>query len=327
MGERQTAFRALQVARFTAEARDVVRLELVDPEGGELPAFEPGAHLAVRLGNGLLRHYSLVNDWRERQRYELAVGLAADSRGGSRFIHGRLREGDRLEVQGPFNNFALDPAAGRYCFLAGGIGITPIMAMIRWCVALQRPWRLVYVLRSRQRAAFYEELAGLAGERLRLHCSDEQAGARLDVAALVAGLAADEQLYCCGPESLLQAVQQAWGARPVGLLHYERFAAPPAEQLAVEQPVVDGAFEVLLRRSGRRIAVAPGQSILEALEAAGIAHPFSCRAGICRTCETRVCAGEPEHRDFALSAEERAAGNSMLICVSRSRSPTLELDL
>lgn len=323
MGDRQMKFHELQVVRFGAEARDVVRLELVAPDGGELPAFTPGAHLAIRLPNGLLRHYSLVNDWRERQRYELGVGLAVDSRGGSRFIHGRLREGDRLQVQGPFNNFPLDGEAGRYCFLAGGIGITPIMAMIRWCVAMQRPWRLVYAVRSRQRAAFLEELLDLGAEHLQLYCSAEPGGVRLDVAELVAGLAADEQLYCCGPEPLLQALQQAWGARPAGQLHFERFAAPaePAPAAAA-----DSAFEVLLRRSGRRIAVAPGQSILEALEAAGIAHPFSCRAGICRTCETQVCAGEPEHRDFALSAAEHAAGR-MLICVSRACGSSLELDL
>src|SRR5687768_4550687 len=158
----------LKVARLGAEAKEVLRLELVDGNGGELPPFEPGAHLAVRLPGGLVRHYSLCGDWRERQRYVLGVGRSAASRGGSAWVHGSLREGMELRCSAPANNFRLVDA-GRYLFIAGGIGITPLLAMARWCEAQRKDWRMVYAARNRQRLAFYEELRAF-GERVQFHC-------------------------------------------------------------------------------------------------------------------------------------------------------------
>lgn len=314
----------LQVSRIQAEAKDVVSLELIDPHGGDLPPFTPGAHLELHLGNGLIRHYSLLNDCSERQRYVVAVGLPANSRGGARFIHGSLRQGDRLKVVGPRNHFPLDTAAERFCFVAGGIGITPILAMIRWCIRHGKDWRLVYASRSRLRAAFAEELLALDAERVRLHCNDEHDGTHLAVDELVASLRDGEQLYCCGPDGLMQAVQQA--SRHVAeRVHFEWFAAP--ELPAADSAGADAGFDLVLRRSGRTLRVGEQQSILEALEDAGIEAPFSCRSGICRSCETSICAGTAEHRDLVLSDEERASNASLLICVSRARSASLELDL
>lgn len=311
----------LQVTDFRAVARDVVLVELAAMDGTELPAFTPGAHLELHLGNGLIRHYSLLNDCRERQRYQLAIGLGDDSRGGARFIHRQLRTGDRLHAAAPRNHFMLREDAARYCFVAGGIGITPILSMVRWCQAQGKDWRLLYAVRERQRAAFLTELMTLGGERTRLHCSDE--GDPLDSTALIAGLGADEELYCCGPDGLMQAIRDA-GSDCAERLHFERFDAPVAP--ASSSGGTD-AFRLELRRSALSLRVESHQSILEVLEEQGLEPPYACRAGICRTCETRVCAGEPEHFDHVLSDTERASGETLLICVSRCRGNYLELDL
>lgn len=315
------ARQSLQVAEIRAEARDVLLVELRAPDGARLPPFTPGAHLELVLPDGLIRHYSLANDCREHDRYLIGIGRASESRGGSVWLHRELRCGMRLAVAGPVNNFALDPAAGAYRLIAGGIGITPIMSMARWCVAEGRPWRLHYTARSRQRAAFYEELRGFGPGHVGFHFDDE-AGRVPDCAALLSDLRPDEQVYCCGPAPLMEAVRRATAHLPPGAVRFEYFTAPAA----TEAPQSVG-FQVELRRSGRCFDIPPGRSILEVLEANGIDHPFSCREGLCRTCETRVCEGEIEHRDFALSEAEQAAGNVILVCVSRARAGRLVLDL
>ncbi|WP_437883941.1 PDR/VanB family oxidoreductase [Pseudomonas sp. LRF_L74] len=315
----------LRVSRISAEAKDVCVVELTALDNGELAPFTPGAHLELMLGNGLIRHYSLLNDCSERHRYLIAVGLSEDSRGGSRFIHGSLRQNDVINARPPRNNFELDPHAERYCFVAGGIGITPILAMIHWCQRNNRPWRLIYSVRSLQRAAYYEPLSQLDPARVQWHVTDQQGGRHLDARAVIDSLASDEQLYCCGPSPLMSAIRDA-GAAVASQLHFEWFAAP-AQPEAETLGDGSGAFDLQLLRSGRTLRVEAEQSILEALEASGLEPPFACRAGVCRTCETRVCAGQPDHRDMVLSDEERAAGDCLLICVSRSLSPSLALDL
>lgn len=315
----------LKVGRIMAEAKDVLSVELVDPTGRELPPFAPGAHLELHLRSGHIRHYSLLNDSSERYRYVVGVGLAPESRGGSRYIHGSLREGDMLKVVGPNNHFPLNDEAGGYCLVAGGIGITPILSMARWAERHGRPWRVVYTARGRQRAAFYEELLVLDQGRGRVqwHFNDEKQGQLLDVAALAASLQSDEHLYCCGPDPLMQAVKGAT-ADQAERVHFEWFAAPSS--VPAEAGSADG-FEVVLRLSGQRLWVSEDQSILEAMEAAGMSPAFSCRAGICRSCETRVHNGTPDHRDMVLSDEEKEANDTMLICCSRSLTPALELEL
>lgn len=313
----------LEVTDVVAEARDVVLLELRDPHGHALPPFEPGAHLEIVLGNGLIRHYSLVNDAGERTRYVVGVGRAAQGRGGSEYVHREVRRGTRLAVAAPRNNFRLDASAGKFLFIAGGIGITPIASMVRWCTARQRPWRLVYAARNAQRAAFYESLR-VHGERVRFHFDDQHGGV-LDVAPLLAAVDPDEHVYCCGPAPLLAAVQSHGAHLAPQRLHFEHFTAPAgAPDAASPAP---GGFTVELRRSARTLTVPPDQSILEVLEANGFNLPFSCREGLCRTCETTVCSGQPEHRDYVLSADERRDGKTMMICVSRAASPSLVLDL
>lgn len=312
----------LQVTDVQAEARDVVLVELRAPDGAMLPSFEPGAHLEVELPNGMIRHYSLTNDSRERDRYVVGVGRAANGRGGSAFVHQSVRCGLRLTTSQPRNNFALDATAESYLFLAGGIGVTPVMSMIRWCEARSRPWRLVYATRNCQRTAFYEALREY-GSRVHFHF-DDQAGAVLDVREWLAGLSGGQHVYCCGPQALMQAVRSHAAHIPARNVHFEYFAAPGVADAAAP---AGSAFRVELRRRGLSLLVPPDRSVLEALEANGVKVPFSCREGLCGTCETVVCEGEVEHCDYVLSQEQRAAGKSMMVCVSRARSPVLVLDL
>ncbi|GAC1619969.1 MAG: PDR/VanB family oxidoreductase [Nevskia sp.] len=315
---------SLRVSDVRAEARDVLVFELRDPAGAALPAFTAGAHLEVRLGPNLIRHYSLCGDPADRSRYCLGVGLAHDSRGGSKHMHQHVRVGATLSVSAPRNNFPLAPDAAESVFIAGGIGITPIMAMIRTAIAADQPWRLFYCARNRSRAAFYEELKALAPERCDFHFDDEHGGARFDAPARLAGIAREAHLYTCGPAPLMKAVEEAAADRPAANLHFEWFSADPAAAAGSEG---DRAFTVILRNSGARFVVPPGKSILEMLEERDEGVPYSCRQGLCATCRTGVLAGVPDHRDTVLSAAERAANDSMMICVSRAQSETLELDL
>lgn len=313
----------LKVARVQAEAKEVMRLELVPARGEALPAFEPGAHIAVQLPGGLVRHYSLCGDWRDRSRYVLGVGRAAGSRGGSEFLHAQVREGMDLRCGSPVNNFPLVPDAPAYLLIAGGIGITPLLAMARWCDAHGKPWRMVYAARSRQRLAFYEELRAF-GDHVAFHCDDE-AGAPLDVAALLAGVAPGTEVYCCGPAPLMDAVRAAGARLPPERLHFEYFSAP-AGGIEASETQPEG-FWIDLKRSGTSFHVPPGRSILEVLEDNGYEVPFSCREGLCGTCETTVCEGEPEHLDYVYPPSQRASLTTMLVCVSRAKSSRLVLDL
>lgn len=313
----------LEVSDVRAEACGVLLLELRDPRGAPLPAFEPGAHLEIRLPNGLVRHYSISNDCRERDRYVVGIGRSPSSRGGSEFVHREVRCGMQLQSSAPRNHFRLDPGVERFLFVAGGIGITPIMSMVQWCIAQQRPWRLVYAARSPQRAAFHEALSQ-HGEAVRFHFDTLCGGAPLDVREALADARAGEHVYCCGPSALMDAVQTHGGHRPQGSLHFEYFSPPtPSEG----QAGAATGFDIELRRRGLKLHVPADQSILDVLEANGVGVPCSCREGLCRTCETTVIEGDIEHNDYVLSQEERDAGRSMVICVSRARSPRLVLDL
>jgi len=309
------------VADVRAEAKDVITLELRAIAGGELPAFTPGAHLDFHLPNGLVRNYSLTNDWRERNRYVVGIGRAADSRGGSSYIHSSIRAGVQLKISAPRNNFPLDESSASFLFIAGGIGITPIMAMVRWCVANDKSWRLIYAARSRQRTAFYEELCALAADRVHFHFDDE-CGQVLDVAQAIASWTEGESVYCCGPSPLMEAVKSLSDGLPSGTVRFEWFTVPESDE-----PQESNAFTVKLERSGVEFEIPEQKSILEVLEENGFEIPFSCREGLCGTCVTNVCAGEPDHRDYVLSDEERESGKMMTICCSRSKSRVLTLDL
>ncbi|WP_224401777.1 PDR/VanB family oxidoreductase [Pseudonocardia sp. ICBG1034] len=297
-------------------ADDVVLLTLRDPSGAELPEWTPGAHLDLVLTADLVRQYSLCGDPGERSVYRVAVLREPTGRGGSAHVHDVVAEGDTVLVRGPRNRFALVDAPG-YVFVAGGIGITPLVPMIAAAHAAGADWRLVHGGRSRASMAF-TELAGRHPDRVTLVPQDE--AGLLDVAGILAA-AAGRPVYCCGPEGLLAAVE-AEGERLGVPVHVERFSARPG---ALDGP--DEAFEVELSGSGTVVAVPAGCSILDALEGAGIATLSSCREGTCGTCETGVLAGEPDHRDSLLTEEEQASNEVMMLCVSRSRSPRLVLEL
>ena len=302
-------------------ATGVVELELKSPNGESLPSFEPGAHIDVHLDGGLVRQYSLANFQPDPDSYTIAIGLADASRGGSRYVHDSVAVGDELRIGLPRNSFPLAPEAEGYAFVAGGIGITPILSMVRWCEMARKPWRLLYAARSRQRAAYAEELVALGGGRVRLHFDDET-GQMADLAGFLARLRRDEHVYCCGPEPLMQVVATQTAAHPADCVHFERFSAAEAPAAGGNRP-----FRVRLKSSGRELQIDAGSSILDALEQAGIDHPFACREGLCRSCEAEVCSGLPDHRDYVLSDAEKASNRMMMVCVSRARDDCLELNL
>ncbi|MFB8116677.1 PDR/VanB family oxidoreductase [Streptomyces sp. NPDC055962] len=304
----------LTVRRMTWEAEGVLSVELTHPDGKPLPAWTPGAHLDVHAG-GQVRQYSLCGDPHDPDVYRVGVLNEPASRGGSRFVHTQLRPGQQITVSEPRNRFELEDADA-YVFVAGGIGITPLLAMAREAARRGAAWRMVYGGRSRASMAFTGELGALGGD-VTLVPQDEQGHIDLDTA--LAGLPDGTLVYSCGPEPLLAAVEQRC---PGDRLRLERFAAP-----TVEHEGDDEAFEVECRTSGLTLTVGPGTSVLEAAENAGLAVESSCRDGICGSCETRVLEGTPDHRDFLLSEAERAAGASMMICVSRCASGRLVLDL
>ncbi|MFZ5733105.1 MAG: PDR/VanB family oxidoreductase [Pseudomonadota bacterium] len=310
----------LRVAARTRAADGVTLIELRAAEKeGALPGFKPGAHIEVQLASDLRRHYSLCNDPAERDCYRIAVALAEPSRGGSAYIHHRLRAGDIIVASTPRNNFPLVEDAERYQFIAGGIGITPILPMLRWCAANRRSWNLLYLLRSRARAAFLPELERFAGH-VRAHFDDE-AGGVFDVDAALSDVAPDAHIYCCGPGPLMDAVEKAAADRDSARVHFEWFTPKDQSQL------VNTPFTAILARSRREIAIPADKTILETLEADGMKLPFSCREGLCATCETAVLAGAPDHRDQILTPQEKRAGKSMMICVSRAKTPAITLDL
>ncbi|QLJ02647.1 oxidoreductase [Streptomyces sp. NEAU-sy36] len=306
----------LLVRRMTWEAEGVLSVDLVHPDGKPLPAWTPGAHLDLHVG-GHVRQYSLCGDPADLTAYRLGVLDEPSSRGGSRHVHSKLRPGQSVRVAGPRNHFALEPAAF-YVFLAGGIGITPILAMARQAGRDGVPYRLVHGGRTRATMAFGAELTALTGGEVTLVPQDEQG--HIDLAAALRDLPDDALVYCCGPEPLLKAAEEAC---PAGRLRIERFAAPAT----VAPDGDDTAFEVECRTSGVTLTVDATTSILEAAENAGLTVTSSCRDGICGSCETRVLAGTPDHRDHLLSEAERAAGETMMICVSRCASARLVLDL
>ena len=313
------ARQTLRVHRIEWAGEGVLAVELRDPEGGDLPAFAAGAHVDLHLPNGMTRSYSLANDPSDRTRFVLGVGLDPSSRGGSRFVHRDLRVGQMLDVEGPRNHFPLDESAPHSVLIAGGIGITPMVCMAQRLAAIGRSFEFHYAVREASRAAFLGVVDSLT-PKLHLHV-DASAGRPLDLAAIVASAPAGAHFYCCGPMPMLAAYEAATAGIPAERVHLEYFQAKPVSAAAAT------AFEVEIAGTGRVFTIPPDRSIADVLEAAGLRIATSCCEGICGTCETRVVAGEPEHRDSVLTAAERAANKTIMICVSRALTPRLVLDL
>jgi ferredoxin-NADP reductase len=301
----------LLVDRKEEVAHGVVRLTLRAPGREPLPSWEPGAHVDLLLPGGV-RQYSLCGRPEDTSAYQVAVLREADGRGGSAYVHDSLLAGDRLQVDGPRNHFAL-VAAESYLFVAGGIGITPILPMLDRVARTGREWQLVYGGRTRASMAFTADLTR-HGDRVLFRPQDEHG--LLDLPALLAEARPGTAVYCCGPEPLLAAVEALGPAD----LHVERFTPRTAEGPRT-------AFEVELAASGRVLPVPADRSILEVVEEAGVTVLSSCREGTCGTCETGVLGGKPDHRDSVLTADERLESEVIMLCVSRACSERLVLDL
>ncbi|MEU5408565.1 PDR/VanB family oxidoreductase [Nocardia asteroides] len=306
---------SVRVIDRTEAADAVFALVLAAADGGELPAWTPGAHIDVAAGAAGVRQYSLCGDPAERDRWRIAVLHEPRGRGGSAHLFRTALPGSTLSVSSPRNNFELAPAA-RYTFVAGGIGITPILPMIAAADRAGADWTLHYGARSRSHMAFAEVLA--ADHRVRLVPQDE--AGLLPIAEILAARPG-ATVYCCGPEPLLTAVE-AEGARGGVTVRTERFVPRPVEDAGADAP-----FEIRLARTGRTLRVAADRSIVDVLESAGVAVITSCREGTCGSCETPVLDGAVDHRDSLLTAEERDSGATMMLCVSRARSGVLVLDL
>ncbi len=312
-----------EVHSMTRESDSVLSLKLRHPLGKDLPAWSAGSHLDVLLPNGMVRQYSLCSDPEEKS-WRIAVLREPAGRGGSAYVHDELRPGTKIQVRGPKNNFALDPA-GKYVFLAGGIGITPILPMVRAAAAAGADWRLVYLGRSRTSMAFLGELASY-GDAVHVHADDESG--IYPLAGLLEEPAGDFDLYACGPGPLLNVIQKLtaeWD--DPARLHFERFAADPQLSAETHAPHAGDHAFIVETTGGDQVTVPTGTSILEALEHAGLSPLNSCREGICGTCETTVVSGEVDHRDSLLSQEEREAGDTLMICVSRCKGKRLVIQL
>lgn len=318
----QTLNAFVHTLRF--EADDIISVELRPQGGGEFPAFSAGSHIDLHLPNGLERSYSLCNDSGERHRYVVGVLKDRASRGGSRAVHEQLRVGMPLVISAPRNNFPLQEAAAHTVLIAGGIGVTPLLAMARRLRELGRSCEVLYFARSRKAAAFLGELQQLEVP-LTTHFDDE-AGGPPDLRALLAArpAAAGLHLYACGPTPMLDAFEKFSAELGHGEnAHIERFTA--VEHKAAEDART--TFTVELAKSGKTFVITPEKSILDTLLEAGIEVDHSCCEGVCGSCETRVLAGEPDHRDSILSAKERASNKVMMLCVSGCKSAGLTLDL
>lgn len=300
-----------------------IALQPAAPTPG-FPAFDAGAHIDLHLPGGMVRSYSLHNPPGQKDRYVIGVLHERAGRGGSRWIHENLRAGDRLMISAPRNHFALDEQAQRSVFVAGGIGVTPVLSMLQRLVALGKPGHLIYCARSRASAPFLDLLATLTphGISVQTHFDDE-AGSPPDLQTLLSRHLSTDHFYCCGPGPMLQAFESSCETLGFGNVHVERFKAQ-AQPLAA---AVDGFCSVELRRSGLTLEIAKNTPPLGALLAAGIAVEYSCEEGVCGACETPILQGEADHRDSLLSAAQKAGQQCMMVCVSRCRSDRMVLDL
>lgn len=306
----------LRVVETRRMADDVLELVLARPDGGPLPSWLPGSHISLELQQGLERQYSLCGRLDDNATWRIAVLKARESRGGSRHIHDQLKSGAVIRSTGLRNHFPLEKASG-YIFIAGGIGITPMLPMIAQAEREAKPWVLHYGGRTRASMAYLTELT-VYGDRVNI-VPEDQAG-MLDLRSITKDIPEGYLVYSCGPEGLLNALVGLSADWKEGTLHLERFS-PIEVDVSGDKP-----FTVHLRDSGRSIVVGANETILDAMAREGLNPPSSCREGTCGTCETKVLRGKVDHRDAVLSASEREAGDYMMICVSRALGDEIEID-
>jgi vanillate O-demethylase ferredoxin subunit len=313
---------SLVVAKAWREAADVHGFELADPEGRALPPFTAGAHVDVEIAPGLVRQYSLCNDPRRRDVYQIAVLREDAGRGGSVGLIGRAEVGATLKVSEPRNHFALEPSARRTVLIAGGIGITPILAMAERLAHTGAPFELHYAARSPGRAPFLERIRASAfADKASVYFSE---GPRLDLEAVLSNPVPGAHLYVCGPARLIEAALAVAKAKgwPSSRVHREFFAAPEGEDRGPAE-----AFEVELASSGLVLTVPADRSVTEVLAEHGVEIATSCEQGVCGTCVARVLEGVPDHRDWFFTAQEHAGNDQMTLCCSRAKTARLVLDL
>lgn len=311
----------VRLARVTAVrdvALDIRAFDLAPADRRPFAPYEPGAHIDVHTPGGPVRQYSLCGDPQAPRSYTIAVKQEPGSRGGSRSMHASLEVGAAIGIAGPRNHFPLSRSARRLVFIAGGIGITPIYAMIQAAAREGREWELAYCARSRAHAAFHDEIRALPGGRVVPYFSEVPT---LDAGAMLYEVRGGTHVYCCGPQGLMQAVSQATRHWPGTCVHFEYFSAP-----ATDWPP-NRPFEVELARSGLVLQVPADRTILQVVREHGIDVHSACEEGVCGTCETRMLGGEAEHRDVLLTEREKGLHRTMMICVSRARSGRLVLDL
>jgi len=304
------------------EADDIVSLELVPIKDGSMPFFNAGAHIDLHLPNGLIRQYSLCNSPSETNRYLIAALKEPNSRGGSEAIHTLINEGDEIEISEPRNLFPLNSEAKKNLLFAGGIGITPILAMAETLHSLGKDFEMHYCIRSQSRAAFVSRIQSSDfAEKVTFYFDDEDQV--LNAKSVIGNPTIGAHLYVCGPSGFINfiidtATNQNW---PMQQVHKEFFSSTLVDTSQ------DSSFEVMIKSTGKLINISANQSVLEALEEEDIFIPVSCAEGICGTCVTRVLEGQPEHRDVFLTDAEKAINDQFTPCCSRSKSTRLVLDL
>ena len=309
----------LRVTRNDKIADGIHLLEFRDPGGRALPEFSAGAHIGIRVPNGLLRKYSLCNDPAERDRYQIAVKRESNGRGGSCNLIDNVKPGDELTITAPVNDFGLPPRAQDFLFIAGGIGVTPMMAMIQQVVAEGKRFRLFYCSRSPETTAFRDELSmPQFRDMVTIHYDRGDASRSLDLRPILAERKNREHLYCCGPRPLMEAVRAMTDHWSSTAVHFEAFSE------AETHKVDDKPFRVRLARSGAVLDIPTSKTILEALRDHGLEVPSSCETGACGTCRTKLLAGEADHRDLVLAEHERK--DTIMICVSRARGEEIIID-
>lgn len=322
VGNEQNDWKQVQVLQRKDEANGIISLDLHTLDGSELPLFSAGAHIDVRMSSGVVRQYSLCNDAAERHRYRLGVLLADESRGGSRAVHDELHEGVSLSVSAPRNLFPLVDESRSVCLIAGGIGITPLLSMAHTLAREGRAFEFHVCVRDASRLSFREELQQW-GERVQVHLNDSNDAATpaFDPSRDIGDYQVGRFIYTCGPAGFMDFVRQSALAQgwPEDAIRMEHFVADVAK-------TGDG-FSVEARKSGAVVQVPAGQSIAEALQAAGIEVPMSCEQGICGMCVTAVLEGTPDHRDMYFTEGEKAANDRMTLCCSRSKGAHLVLDI